>query len=85
MPTRHKKSGFMSAFTFLLLIGAGIFIGALIASPTYRDETFTRIKESRPVQYIIESWERWESKRVHLALALPSGKSAPGLRRNQHR
>ena len=81
MAKRNKNKLLPSIMVFALL-GCGIFLGALIASPSYRSDIFAQANTSRPVQAFREFIAE---KKIELASYLPAGKDHPALKSKKRR
>ena len=84
---KRNKNKLFSLILVALVLGVGIFSGALIASPSYRSNVFATFNQSKPVQAFNEFLTE---RRIELALVLPINdnekpKRHPAMRRRQHR
>jgi len=81
MAKRNKNK----VFPFIVMaavLGFGIFVGAIVASPQYRYDIFAKVNDSRPATFINEYLAE---QKIEYAFVLPTGKDHPALRRSQNR
>lgn len=79
---KRNKNKLLPFILMTLTLSAGIFLGALIASPPFREGIFTKVNNSHPVRTVNEYFAE---KEIELAFELPVNKEHPALRRKQHR
>jgi len=78
MSSRKKANRIMPFITMLALLCAGIFMGALMANPQYRDAVFTKVNESKPIHYLNDYLAE---RKFELAVQLPTKQRHPSERK----
>jgi len=72
MASRKSQHRLLPVIFMLTLVGFGMFFGALIASPDFRDGVFAKVNDSQPVrhanQFLVE-------RKIDVALTLPTKKA----------